>query len=47
MGGVAYAVSPGTMGLVGGGVMAAAGLAMVYVEWRIHPEVLTDLVGIS
>jgi len=47
LGGVAYAVSPGVMGLVGGGVMAAAGLAMVYVEWRIHPEVLTDLVGIS
>jgi DHA1 family inner membrane transport protein len=47
MGGLAYAAAPGMIGVVGGGVMALAGVAMVYVEWRIHPDVLTDLVSPS
>jgi DHA1 family inner membrane transport protein len=44
IGGAAYAVSPEAMGLVGGGIMLAASLLMIYVEWRIHPDVLIDLV---
>lgn len=44
MGGLAYAASPGSIGVVGGGVMAVAGAAMVYVEWRIHPNVIAELV---
>ena len=43
-GGLAYAANPGMIGVVGGGAMAVAGAAMVYVEWRIHPDVLTSLV---
>ena len=45
MGGALYAWSVTALGIVGGGLMAFAGLAMVYVEWRIRPEVLGDLVG--
>jgi predicted MFS family arabinose efflux permease len=44
MGGALFAWSLPALGLVGGGLMVAAGLTMVYVEWRIHPEVLGDLV---
>lgn len=44
-GGALYAVSPIALGAFGGGVMLLAGLGMVYVEWRIRPEVLGDLVG--
>jgi DHA1 family inner membrane transport protein len=44
IGGAAYAISPEAMGLVGGGIMLVASLLMVYVEWRIHPDVLIDLV---
>jgi hypothetical protein len=45
LGGALYAWSAPALGLVGGGLMALAGLAMVYVEWRIRPQVLGDLVG--
>jgi DHA1 family inner membrane transport protein len=45
VGGVAWALGPAMLGIIGGGVMALAALAMLYVEWRINPEVLTDLVG--
>jgi DHA1 family inner membrane transport protein len=45
LGGLLYAVSASALGLVAGGIMMAAGLVMIYVEWRIHPEVLGDLVG--
>lgn len=44
IGGAAYAISPTALGLVGGGIMLAAAILMVYVEWRIHPHVLHDLV---
>lgn len=44
LGGAMYAISPSTLGLVGGGIMLAAGVLMVYVEWRIRPDVLADLV---
>ncbi len=44
LGGAMIAISPATLGLVGGGIMAIAGLAMLYVEWRIHPDVLGELV---
>ena len=30
--------------VIGGGIMLLAGAAMLYVEWRIHPEALGDLV---
>ncbi len=45
MGGLAYAASPGMIGVVGGGVMALAGVTMVYVEWRIHPDVLGQMMS--
>jgi DHA1 family inner membrane transport protein len=45
IGGSMYAISAEALGLVGGGIMISAGLLMVYVEWRIEPEVLTDLVS--
>jgi len=44
VGGALYTISPSVLGAVGGGVMAAAGFAMLYIEWRIHPNVLGDLV---
>ncbi len=45
IGGAMYAVSPAALGLVGGGIMLTAGMLMVYVEWRVRPEVLAGLVG--
>ena len=45
MGGPLYAASATALGAVGGGVMTGAGVMMVYVEWRIHPEVLGELVS--
>lgn len=47
VGGAAYAVSPALLGVVGGGVMAVSALAMLYIEWRIHPEALGELVAFS
>ena len=44
LGGALYAWSATALGVVGGGIMILAGLAMVYVEWRIRPDVLGDLV---
>ena len=44
LGGALYAWSATALGVVGGGIMILAGLAMVYVEWRIPPDVLGDLV---
>lgn len=44
IGGAMYAISPTALGFVGGGIMLAAGTLMVYVEWRIRPEVLGQLV---
>ena len=44
LGGAMIAISPAMLGFVGGGIMAIAGLAMLYVEWRIHPDVLGELV---
>lgn len=43
LGGAAYALSPAALGVVAGGIMATAGIALVYVEWRMHPEVLGAL----
>lgn len=45
LGGAVYAASVPALGLVGGGILAAAAIALLYVEWRIHPEVLDDLLG--
>lgn len=45
MGGALYAWSVPALGIIGGGLMALSGLMMVYVEWRIRPDVLGDLVG--
>ncbi len=45
LGGAMFAISPGVLGLVGGGVMLVAGAIMVWVEWRIRPDVLTSLVS--
>lgn len=43
VGGALYAISPAALGLGAGGVMLAAGLALLYVEWRIRPDVLGNL----
>jgi DHA1 family inner membrane transport protein len=44
LGGALYSVSAVWLGAVGGAIMMSAGLAMIYVEWRIRPNVLGDLV---
>lgn len=44
IGGAMFAISPAVLGIVGGGIMLAAAALMVYVEWRIRPEVLNHLV---
>ena len=44
IGGAMFAISPTVLGFVGGGIMFAAGALMVYVEWRIRPQVLSQLV---
>ena len=43
VGGAALAISPAVLGIIGGGIVAIAAAAMLYVEWRIHPEVLGTL----
>jgi predicted MFS family arabinose efflux permease len=45
VGGALYALSPGVLGAVAGGTMAVAGAAMIYIEWRIRPDVLDQLIG--
>jgi len=45
VGGVLYEISPTALGLGAGGVMIAAATVLVYVEWRIDPSVLGQLVG--
>ena len=42
IGGVLYEISPTMLGLGAGGVIIAAAALLVYVEWRIHPEVLGE-----
>jgi DHA1 family inner membrane transport protein len=44
IGGAAFAISPTVLGIVGGGIMVVGSGLMVYVEWRIRPEVLSQLV---
>lgn len=43
IGGAVYAASIPMLGVVGGGIIVVAALVMLYVEWRIHPEVLDHL----
>jgi len=38
VGGALYEVSPLVLGLCAGGVMVAASIALLYVEWRIRPS---------
>lgn len=45
VGGVLYEWSPAALGFGAGGVMIAGALMLLYVEWRIHPSVLGNLVG--
>lgn len=45
IGGAAYAISPTTLGIVGGGIMVVASVLLIYVEWRIRPTILGDLIG--
>lgn len=40
VGGVLYEASPAVLGAVAGGVMIAAAVFLLYVEWRIRPYVL-------
>ena len=42
IGGVLYEISPTALGLGAGGVIISAALLLVYVEWRIHPDVLGE-----
>lgn len=44
-GGLLYSISPTALGVGGGGIILIAAIAMLYIEWRIHPEVIGDLVG--
>ena len=44
LGGALYTWSIPALGMIGGGLMILAGLTMVYVEWRIRPYVLGNLV---
>ena len=43
-GGALYEISPTVLGLAAGGVMIAASLCLLYVEWRIRPAVIGGLV---
>lgn len=45
IGGAAFAISPAALGIAGGGIMVIGSVLMVYVEWRIRPDVLGQLVG--
>jgi len=45
LGGAMIAISPSVLGLTGGGIMMLAGALMIYVEWRIRPNVLAELVS--
>jgi predicted MFS family arabinose efflux permease len=47
LGGLAWAAGPAMIGVVGGGLMVVASVAMLYVEWRIHPDVLAELVSLA
>lgn len=44
LGGALYTWSIPSLGMIGGGLMILAGLTMVYIEWRIRPYVLGNLV---
>ena len=43
IGGAVYATSVPAVGVVGGGIVLAAAVAMLYIEWRIHPEVIGEM----
>ena len=45
IGGALYEISPTALGIGAGGVIIAAAMLLVYVEWRIHPEVLSAKLG--
>ena len=45
IGGALYEASPVALGIVAGGVMIAASLFLVYIEWRIRPYVLQQLLA--
>lgn len=43
LGGAMYATSAEALGIVAGAIMLVSSVVLVYVEWRLHPEVLTEL----
>jgi predicted MFS family arabinose efflux permease len=45
LGGILYEISPRALGIGGGGVIIAAALLLIWVEWRIRPNVLASLRG--
>ncbi len=44
LGGALYEISPRALGFGAGGIMLAAAALLLYIEWRVRPEVLTSLV---
>ncbi len=45
IGGILYEVDPALLGLVAGGVMIAASVFLLYIEWRIRPYVLQGIIA--
>jgi DHA1 family inner membrane transport protein len=45
VGGGLYEISPAALGAGAGGIMITAAALLIYVEWRIRPEVIANLVG--
>jgi DHA1 family inner membrane transport protein len=46
VGGALYEISPSALGAGAGAIMIAAAALLVYVEWRIRPHVIANLVGV-
>ena len=43
LGGLLYEISPTVLGFGAGSVIIAGSLLLLYVEWRIHPDVISNL----
>ena len=46
VGGALYEISPSALGAGAGAIMITAAALLVYVEWRIRPHVIANLVGV-
>jgi DHA1 family inner membrane transport protein len=43
LGGIMYEISPTVLGFGAGSIMISGALLLLYVEWRIHPDMITNL----